>query len=73
MAAADPLYKPEFKFVFAVGSQDSMGRVAQYYRTGQDLRPNGTVELLPAHEYGPLVLEYEYVEGLCAAGGISRR
>jgi acetyl esterase/lipase len=62
IAAADPLYKPDFKFVFAVGSQDSMSRVAQYYGTGRDARPNGTVELLPAHEYGPLVLEYEYVE-----------
>ncbi len=62
LAAADPLYKPEFKFVFAVGSQDSMNRVAQYYRTNEDERPNGTTELLPAHEYGPLVLEYEYVE-----------
>lgn len=62
VAAADPLYKPEFKFVFAVGSQDSMTRVAQYYRTDEDERPNGTVELLPAHEYGPLVLEYEYLE-----------
>ena len=69
VAAADPLYKPEFKFVFAVGSQDSMGRVAQYYRTGQDLRPNGTVELLPAHEYGPLVLEYEYVEDFVPRAG----
>lgn len=62
LAAADPLYEPSFKFVFAVGSQDSMGRVAQYYRTNRDLRPNGTTELLPAHEYGPLVLEYEHVE-----------
>jgi dienelactone hydrolase len=62
VAAADPLYKPDFKFVFAVGSQDSMGRVAQYYDTNRDPRPNGTIELLPAHEYGPLVLEYEYVE-----------
>lgn len=62
VAAADPLYKPDFKFVFAVGSQDSMGRVAQYYRTNEDDLPNGTKELLPAHEYGPLVLEYEYVE-----------
>ena len=72
VAAADPLYKPEFKFVFAVGSQDSMGRVAQYYRTGQDLRPNGTVELLPAHEYGPLVLEYEYVEDFVPRGDIPK-
>lgn len=62
VAAADPLYHPDFKFVFAVGSQDSMGRVAQYYRTGEDARPNGTIELLPAHEYGPLVLEYQYLE-----------
>ena len=62
VAAADPLYKRDFKFVFAVGSQDSMGRVATYYRTGADQRPDNSTELLPAHEYGPLVLEYEYVE-----------
>jgi pimeloyl-ACP methyl ester carboxylesterase len=62
IAAGDPLYHPNFKFVFAVGSQDSMARVVQYYRTGADVRPNGTDELLPAHEYGPLVIEYEYVQ-----------
>jgi len=62
IAAADPLYHPAFKFVFAVGSQDSMGRVVQYYRSGADERPDGTTELLPAHEYGPLVIVYEYVE-----------
>jgi hypothetical protein len=26
------------------------------------VRPDGTMEVLPAHEYGPLVLEYEYLE-----------
>ena len=62
VAASDPLYQPDFKFVFAVGSQDSMDRVTQYYRTGEDVRPDGTKEVLPAHEYGPLVLEYEYVQ-----------
>jgi pimeloyl-ACP methyl ester carboxylesterase len=62
VASADPLYHPDFKFVFAVGSQDSMSRVTQYYRTGRDVRPDGTTEILPAHEYGPLVLEYEYLE-----------
>ncbi len=70
VAAADPLYKPSFKFVFAVGSQDSMSRVSQYYRTNSDLRPNGTTELLPAHEYGPLVLEYEYLEDFVPARDI---
>jgi pimeloyl-ACP methyl ester carboxylesterase len=62
VAAADPSYHADFKFVLAVGSQDSMERVTQYYRTGSDERPDGTVELLPPHEYGPLVLEYEYLE-----------
>jgi pimeloyl-ACP methyl ester carboxylesterase len=67
VAASDPLYQADFKFVFAVGSQDSMDRVTQYYRTGEDERPDGTTEVLPAHEYGPLVLEYEYVEDFVPA------
>jgi len=62
VAASQPAYKPAFKFIFAVGSQDSMQRVTAYYRTGRDPRPNGSVEELKPHEYGPLVLEYEYVE-----------
>jgi len=62
VAAADPMYHPYFRFVVAVGAQDSMDRVSRYYWTGRDVRPDGTVEVLPAHDYGPLVLEYEYVE-----------
>ena len=71
IAAGDPLYHPDFKFVFAVGSQDSMSRVVQYYRTGADLRPNGTDELLPAHEYGPLVIEYEYVQDFVPSADVA--
>jgi pimeloyl-ACP methyl ester carboxylesterase len=67
VAAADPVYHPDFKFVFAVGSQDSMDRVTRYYRTGSDARPDGSIEVLPAHEYGPLVLEYEYLEDFVPA------
>jgi len=67
VAAADPLYHPDFKFVFAVGSQHSMERVTQYYETGRDVRPDGSTEVLPAHEYGPLVLEYEYLQDFVPA------
>jgi hypothetical protein len=42
-----------------------MARVAQYYLTGRDVRPDGSTEVLAAHEYGPLVLEYEYWRSLC--------
>ena len=62
LAAADPVYRPSMKFVVAIGSQDEMGRVAAYYRTGEDSRPGGAPEVLPPHEYGALVMEYEHVE-----------
>jgi acetyl esterase/lipase len=62
VAAADPDYRPDFKFVIAVGSQDAMEHVANYYLTGSEVRPDGTIEQLPPHEYGPLVLEYEHLE-----------
>lgn len=62
VAAADPMYTRDFKFVLAVGSQDEMTHVANYYLTGQEMRPDGTLEVLKPHEYGPLVLEYEHLE-----------
>ena len=62
LAAATPRFSPFIKFVFAIGSEDQMSRVANYYITGEDIRPNGTEEILPPHEYGALVLEYEHLE-----------
>ncbi len=62
VAAENPLYAAGFKFVFAVGAQDSMTRVTEYYETGRDARPDGTVEVLAPHEYGPLVIEYEHLD-----------
>jgi acetyl esterase/lipase len=62
VAAEDPQYAPGFKFVFAVGAQDSMARVTEYYETGRDARPDGTIETLAPHEYGPLVIEYEHLD-----------
>ncbi len=71
VAAADPIYEPSFKFVFAVGSQDEMSRVAQYYLTGRELRPDGTVEELSPHEYGALVLEYEHLDDFVPASDVA--
>ena len=71
VAASEPEYRDAFKFVLAVGSQDSMNRVAEYYRTGRDARPNGSVEELKPHPYGPLVLEYEYVEDFVPAQDVA--
>ena len=71
LAAGDPQFSKSIKFVFAVGSQDQMQRVATYYRTGQDARPTGAPELLPPHEYGPLVLEYEHLEDFVPRGDLA--
>jgi pimeloyl-ACP methyl ester carboxylesterase len=61
LAASDRRWHNAIKFVTAVGSQDNMARVADYYRTGNDPRPDGTIEYLAPHEYGPLVLEYQHL------------
>jgi acetyl esterase/lipase len=67
LAAAEPQYKKDIKFVVAVGSEDEMSRVANYYLTGKALRPSGDVEVLAPHEYGALVLEYESLEDFVPA------
>jgi pimeloyl-ACP methyl ester carboxylesterase len=44
-----------------------MGHVANYYLTGQEVRPDGTIERLKPNDYGPLVLEYEHLEDFVPA------
>jgi pimeloyl-ACP methyl ester carboxylesterase len=67
LAAAEPQYRPDIKFVVAVGSEDEMSRVANYYLTGSALRPSGDAEILVPHEYGALVLEYQSLEDFVPA------
>lgn len=71
LAAADERYQPDIRFVVAVGSQDEMSRVAEYYETGEDARPDGTMEKLPPHDYGALVLEYEHLSEFVPAGDLA--
>ena len=70
VAASDPAYQPFFKFVFAVGSQDAMDHVTQFYLTDSEARPDGSIEHLRAHEYGALVLEYEHLEDFVPADDV---
>ena len=67
IATSEPEYKQDFKFVFTVGAHDSMSRVANYYITGLDVRPDGTVEHLKPNDYGALVLEYDHLEDFMPA------
>ncbi len=67
LAAAEPQYRRDIKFVVAVGSEGEMSRVANYYLTGKELRPSGDSEVLAPHEYGALVLEYESLQDFVPA------
>jgi len=71
VAAAEPQYQPDIRFVVAVGSEDEMSRVAEYYETGEDERPDGSEEKLPPHDYGALVLEYEHLGEFVPAADVA--
>jgi pimeloyl-ACP methyl ester carboxylesterase len=62
LTAADPRYAEHVAFVVSIGSHDDMSRVAEFFATGQIVRPDGTAVSLKPHEYGPLVLMYSHPE-----------
>jgi pimeloyl-ACP methyl ester carboxylesterase len=71
VAATDPAYHQDFKFLLAVGSQDNMDHVEKFFLTGAETRPDGSIERLRAHEYGVLVLEYQHIEDFVPASDIA--
>ncbi len=62
LAAADPRYAPDVAFVVAIGAHDDLGRVSHFFATGTIARPDGSTNVMRAHDYGPLVLVYSHVE-----------
>ncbi len=62
MAAARLPFSNEVSFVFSVGAHDDLFRVAAFYATESDPVPDGNVERAKPNNYGPWVLEYEYLE-----------
>ena len=56
LAAGDPQYAPSIAWVASVGGYYDLAHVIRFFATGDAVRPNGTVEHLPPHEYGPLIV-----------------
>ena len=71
LAAADPRFSPDISFVVAVGAHDDLARVARFFATDQIDRPDGSIEKLQAHEYGPLVLAYAHAEEFFAPADVT--
>ena len=70
LAAADPQYANSIAFVMAIGAQDDMHRVSEFFVTGKIARPDGSVATLKPHEYGPLVLMYSHLDEFFPASDI---
>ena len=62
LAASTPSNANDIGFVVAIGAHDDLERVSRYLATGRIPQPDGSTQLLPAHEYGMLVLVYAHTE-----------
>ncbi len=59
VAACDPQYAPSIAWVASVGGYYDLAHVLRFYATGEAIRPDGSVEHLTPHEYGPLIVIYD--------------
>jgi len=59
LAATDPRYSSSIAWISSVGGYYSLANVLRFFATGNAVRPDGSVEHLPPHEYGPLIVVYD--------------
>lgn len=59
LAASDPQYSPSIAWVASVGGYYDLAHVLRFFATGEAVRPDGTIEQLSPHEYGPLIVVYD--------------
>ena len=59
LAASDPQYAPSIAWVASIGGYYDLAHVLRFFATGEAVRPDGSVEHLTPHEYGPLIVIYD--------------
>ena len=59
LAASDQHYAPSIAWVASVGGYYDLDHVLRFFATGEAPRPDGPVEHLSPHEYGPLIVVYD--------------
>ncbi len=62
LAASDPQYSRSIAWVATIGAHYDLAHVLRFFATGDAVRPDGSVEHLPPHEYGPLIVVYVEVQ-----------
>jgi dienelactone hydrolase len=56
LAAGDPQYSSSIAWVASIGGYYDLAQLLQFFATGDAVHPDGTVEHLAPHEYGPLIV-----------------
>ncbi len=59
LAASDPQFSPSIAWVASLGGYYDLANVLRFFATGDAVRPDGSVEHLQPHEYGPLIVVYD--------------
>lgn len=59
LAAADPQYARSIAWIASIGGYYDLAHVLRFFATGEAVRPDGGIEHLQAHEYGPLIVIYD--------------
>ncbi len=59
LAASDPQYSPSIAWVASVGGYYDLAHVLRFFATGEAARPDGSIEPMQPHEYGPLIVMYD--------------
>jgi dienelactone hydrolase len=72
IAASDPAVGKQLSAVIAIGAHDDLRRVLDFYETDQARAPDGTVLHMKAHEYGMLVVAYDYASHFFSPGDVAQ-
>ena len=67
LAASDPQYAASIAWIASVGGYYDLAHVLRFFATGEAVRPDGLVEHLQPHEYGPLIVMYDEPRDFFAA------
>ncbi len=71
LAASDPEYSPSIAWVGSVGGYYDLAHVLRFFATGEAVRPDGSIEHMQPHEYGPLIVVYDEPQDFFAPADVS--
>ncbi len=71
LAASDPQYSPSIAWVASVGGYYDLAHVLRFFATGEAVRPDGSIEHMQPHEYGPLIVVYDEPQDFFAPADVS--